>query len=137
LDGFCVGEPWNSVAVFAGYGWRAATSSDIAPGHPEKVLMVRREFAESRPEEHAQLIGALFDACRFCHAPENRGRVIELLARAAYVNVPTPILRDGFEVSLGDFDGGEHHHVNDPSPDKAAWLLERMLKTGLIPAAGP
>src|SRR6266852_236561 len=43
LDGYCVGAPWNSVAQLGGFGWRAASSRDIAPQHPEKVLMVRRE----------------------------------------------------------------------------------------------
>src|SRR6266850_6607819 len=46
LDGFCVGEPWNSVAVQTRAGWCVTTSAELDPGHPEKVLMVRRDFAE-------------------------------------------------------------------------------------------
>jgi ABC-type nitrate/sulfonate/bicarbonate transport system substrate-binding protein len=48
LDGFCVGEPWNSVAVQSQAGWCIATSAELDPQHPEKVLMVTREFAEAR-----------------------------------------------------------------------------------------
>ena len=37
LDGYCIGEPWNSVAVQAGVGVCVATVP-VAPLHPEKVL---------------------------------------------------------------------------------------------------
>src|SRR5690606_22297178 len=36
IDGYCVGEPWNSEAVVTGTGWCPATSSDLSHGHPEK-----------------------------------------------------------------------------------------------------
>ncbi|MBV8223952.1 MAG: ABC transporter substrate-binding protein [Verrucomicrobia bacterium] len=39
IDGFCAGEPWNSVAALGGDGWIAATSASLAPGHPEKILV--------------------------------------------------------------------------------------------------
>src|SRR5215472_11675164 len=65
LDGYCVGEPWNSLAVNQRAGWITALSQEIAPRHPEKVLLVREEFAESRAEEHEQLIAALLEACEF------------------------------------------------------------------------
>ena len=31
LDGYCVGEPWNSLAVLSGSGWSVATSEELAP----------------------------------------------------------------------------------------------------------
>ncbi len=48
--------------------------------HPEKVLMVTREFAEKRAEEHLALVAALLEACEFCAAPENREQVVAVLA---------------------------------------------------------
>src|SRR5258708_4557039 len=74
LDGYCVGEPWNSLAVLSRTGWCVATSEELAPGHPEKVLMVPREFAERSEREHLALIAALMESCRFCSLPENRDR---------------------------------------------------------------
>ncbi len=47
LDGFCAGDPWNSLAVMSRAGWVVARSAELAPSHPEKVLMVRSEFAEA------------------------------------------------------------------------------------------
>ena len=57
LDGYCVGEPWNILAVQEGAGWCPAWSATLAPGHVEKVLMVRRQFALRRlqiPERQAE-----------------------------------------------------------------------------------
>ena len=131
LDGYCVGEPWNSVAVLAGFGWRVAGSGDIARRHPEKVLMVRRDFAEARGEEHERLIAALIEACRFCAAPENRERIIETLGEPQYVNAPASALRAGFD---GDRQAGAPpRDAHEPSVGKAAWILDHLRKSGLLP----
>jgi ABC-type nitrate/sulfonate/bicarbonate transport system substrate-binding protein len=141
LDGFCVGEPWNSVAVQSRVDWCVAASAELAPGHPEKVLMVRRDFAEKRDEEHVALAAALLEACEFCDAPGNREQIIATLAQPAYVNVPTAVLRRGFSAEF-DFGHGEVRHVqnfnvfhrhnaNEPSEDKAAWILQRLRASGL------
>ena len=74
LDGFCVGEPWNSAAVQSRAGWIAATSSELDALHPEKVLMVRSDFAAKRRAEHVALVAALLEACEFCDQPENHGQ---------------------------------------------------------------
>jgi len=143
LDGFCAGEPWNSVAVQAQAGWCVAVSTELAPGHPEKVLMVRRDFAEKCDEEHVALAAALLEACEFCDTPGNREQIIETLAQPAYVNVPVAALRRAFSPEF-DFGHGQVRHVpnfsvfhrhnaNEPSRDKAAWILQRLLASGLCP----
>ena len=43
IDGYCVGEPWNSESILNGQGWCPATSAELATGHPEKVLLVTGE----------------------------------------------------------------------------------------------
>jgi len=136
LDGYCVGEPWNSVAVMAQAGFVLATSSELANHHPEKVLMVRRDLAESRPAEHLAMIAALAEACRFCEAPENRERIIEILAGPEYLNAPIQALRMSMK---GTFDFGHgrvektpdfhvfaHDDANDPTPEKAAWVIRSL-----------
>ena len=141
LDGFCVGEPWNSVAVQARVGWCVAASAELDPGHPEKVLMVRREFAETRAAEHVALVAALLEACEFCDAPQNCNEVAATLARPEYVNVPAAALRRSFE---GTFDFGHgrvrrvaefnvfyRHAANEPSGDKMAWVIRHLHESGL------
>ncbi len=132
LDGYCAGEPWNLMAVAAGFGTIAATSEKIAPEHPEKILMTRREFAESRAEEHERLILALLEACQFCAAPENRDYIVATLAGPQYLNLSETTLRDGlaqWQVCKKTFTPDAH----EPSHDKAAWVLEQMNESGLLP----
>ena len=141
LDGFCAGEPWNSVAVQAKAGWCAAVSSELDPGHPEKVLMVKRSFAEQRQGEHLALVAALIEACEYCDAPTHRDHVIEVLARPEHVGASVTALRCGI---TGEFDFGHgikrfvqdltlfhDRHANEPSSDKAGWVLQRMRTSSL------
>ncbi len=141
LSAYCVGEPWNSAAVLAGSGVVTATSAEIAPLHPEKVLMVRRSWAESRGEEHVRLIAALLEACSFCDAPQNQAQILELLSRREYVNAPIAVLRPGLVGRLGAIDAGEQvrddftvfarDDTNEPSEKKASWILQGMRASGL------
>ena len=41
--GFCVGEPWNAVAVKQDIGFTAIATQDIWEHHPEKALVVDQE----------------------------------------------------------------------------------------------
>ena len=146
LDGYCAGEPWNSMAVLSKTGWCVTTSAELAAGHPEKVLMVRQAFAERAEHAHLALIAALIEACRFCDRPENRERVIETLAQPDYVNAPVQALR----MSLGgtfDFGNGrvekmQDFHVfargnaNEPSADKALWVIENLHASRLLADPG-
>ncbi|HZT23119.1 MAG TPA: CmpA/NrtA family ABC transporter substrate-binding protein [Verrucomicrobiae bacterium] len=143
LDGFCAGEPWNSAAVQAQDGWVVTTSAELAPGHPEKVLMVRRDFAEQRPEEHLALVAALWDACKWCDAPENREQLVATLARPDYVNASAVTLWRGLEGRLDcghgrvrtvpDFLLFHRDGANEPSANKAAWVLQHLRNSGLCP----
>ena len=142
LDGYCVGEPYNSLAVLVKSGWCVAISPELAPGHPEKVLMVRKDFAERSEHDHLALIAALVEACRFCDRPENRERITETLAQIHYVNVPIRAL----QMSLGgtfDFGNGRiekvpNFHVfargnaNEPTWEKARWVIANLHSAGLL-----
>lgn len=138
LDGYCVGEPWTSLAVEAGVGVCVATSALLAPLHPEKVLLVRREFAKKRPEEHERLIAALLEACEFCDQPENRGQLSELLARREYVNAPAECIRlglmgpvratDNSIYPLGGLNIFHNYCANEPTTAKADWITSQLYK---------
>ena len=144
LEGYCVGEPWNSVALLENAGWIVATSRSIAPCHPEKVLLVRQEFAERRAEEHRQLIAALYEACRFCDEPENRECLIRTMAGPRYLNADPAALRNSFAgpFNLGQSrsEAGSLFHIfnannaNEPGLDKAAWVFGSLVETGLVSA---
>jgi len=137
IDGYCSGEPWTSMAVQAGVGVCVATSADLAPLHPEKVLMVRQGFAIGRAREHEQMIAALLEACAFCDRPENWPVVADLLCQRQYVDAPVECLQAGpmAHVPAGEaqphalgLDIFHRFEANVPTQDKAAWVMDLLYK---------
>lgn len=89
IEGFCVGEPWGSVAVHHGLGAIAALGCEIWPGSPEKVLAVTQRWHEHHPTTHLRLRLALMEACAWLQAaPENRREAAMLLAAPGYLDLP-------------------------------------------------
>ena len=141
--GYCVGEPWNSLAVMVHEGWCAATSADLAPLHPEKVLMVRQDFAQERAGEHLALVASLYEACRFCDRPEHRERLLETLAEPRYLDTPIQALRmsmagtfdfgHGRIEKMADFHLFHRHGANLPTAERANWVLDQMRVCHLLP----
>jgi ABC-type nitrate/sulfonate/bicarbonate transport system substrate-binding protein len=144
IDGFCAGEPWNSLAVQEKAGWCPTWSAALAPGHIEKVLMVSQVFAEERATEHAMLIAALHEACAWCDQPHNRERLAEMLSAPNYLNLSTalitPALKGRFDCGHGDIANAPDFHVfhrgeaNAPLVAKAAALQQELVSAGLLPA---
>ncbi len=143
IDGFCSGEPWNSIAVRAGAGWCPTWSAAQSPGHVEKVLMVTERFARTRAAEHAALIAALAAAAGWCDVPEHREELAEILGAAPYLNLPkrvlTPALLGRFDAGHGrvepvpDFVVFHRGDANVPAAEKAAVLQHELVAAGLLP----
>lgn len=126
LDGYCVAEPWNSIAVESGTGWIAATSTEIAPAQPEKVLLVLEEFAEQHPEEHLAMIAALAEASIYCELPANRPALARMLAHSRYLDVPVSLLAKSLigplETGRGQVEVDDliiYHRGGANAPDRA------------------
>ena len=145
LDGFCAGEPWNSLAVMSRAGWVVSRSAELAPSHPEKVLMVRSEFAERADEQHVALIAALIESARHCDNPANRDAVAETLARPCYVGTDVEAIRSSMR-SVFDYGNGRvepcpgfnifsRDNANEPDARKAAWVANSLVSSGLATAA--
>ena len=140
LDGFCVGEPWNSTAVQSGSGWVAATSAEIDPAHPEKVLMVRADFADAHKSEHLAIISALVEACAFCDDPSNAEEIATILARPEYVGAPVAVISAGLNgefrfghnksARLRDFCIFHRNAANEPTLARATWAVDLVRNTG-------
>ena len=131
IDGFCGAEPWTSLAADSQCGKTLATSADIAPFHPEKVLMMRQDFVRNRADEHERLIAALLEAAAFCDQPKNHPMISGIISRAEYVNGPVSCLETGFTGGLGTtpgkISGASIFHrlqANDPTDSKAAWIVD-------------
>jgi ABC-type nitrate/sulfonate/bicarbonate transport system substrate-binding protein len=135
LDGCCVGEPWTSVLAQSGVGHCITTSMELAPLHPETVLMTCHQFATERAEEHERLLAALLEACVFCDRPRNRLLLSELLVQPRYVNAPAESLKAGLLPQGERAAGGlpelaifHRHNANEPSEEKAAWIIDQLYQ---------
>lgn len=145
LDGYCVGEPWNSLAISKRAGWCVAISSELAPRHPEKVLMVTGTFATSRSEAHEALIRALVQACAYCDEAANREHLVDVLSSKRFLNLSPVILRaslngafasgPGVAEARPDFTIFHRGEANEPSPAKAAWIVNQLKKHALLGGA--
>jgi two-component system, oxyanion-binding sensor len=94
IDGFCAGEPWNSIAQQENSGDVVALTTDIVANHPDKILAVRSEFAVSNPDVVRAMIRALVRASAFCEQPGNRAQLARLLSKSEYLDLePSAIVR--------------------------------------------
>ena len=145
IDGYCVGEPWNSYAVERGIGWIAATSEQLAPGHPEKVLLTTERFVTAHAGESQAIIHALKEACEYCDAKENRHEVVRALAESGYFASSEKILKRSLvgpldlgsekSVAVTDFHIFHRRDANLPLSDRGRWLLDQFIGHGLLSSA--
>ncbi len=146
VDGFCVGEPWNSLAVAHGLGHIVATQSQLFPRAVEKVLAVRAAFAE-RSERIAKLLQALDAAAAWADEPANHVTLASYLARPAYLGLPQEIIAAalGGRVRVGagtavhdpDFLFFHRHAANAPREADGLWAYAQMSRWGqLAPSSG-
>jgi ABC-type nitrate/sulfonate/bicarbonate transport system substrate-binding protein len=144
IDGYCSGEPWNSLAVREKAGWCPTWSAALQSGCAEKVLMVTERFAVSQPNEHAAMIAALAEACAWCDEPANREPLALLLSGPSYINqsarVILPALQGRFDCghdrveSIPDFVIFHRDQANVPSLARASALQAMLVDAGLLPA---
>jgi len=93
IDGFCVGEPWNSIAVEYGAGVMATTGVKVWNGAPEKVLAVSEAWHVRNPASHLRLRLALMESCSWLSDMNNRERAIEILSLPYYLDLSKGYLR--------------------------------------------
>lgn len=142
IDGYCVGEPWNSESILAGTGWCPATSSDLSHGHPEKVLLLSGKFLRERKDESTALVAALLDACKLCQDSSFRNDMISILAMKEYTGASEEVLRNSlggqFNTGAGTTSPSAFHvfhgeSVNRPTVEKASWVLAGLRSIGILP----
>ncbi|MGB7417372.1 MAG: nitrate ABC transporter ATP-binding protein [Thermosynechococcaceae cyanobacterium] len=144
IDGYCVGEPWNSHAVQDGLGFVIAHDLELWPGHPEKVLGVREDWADQHPQTQIALVKALLEACQFCDDPRNRQQIADWLCLPQYVGAAAEVIAPGF---LTAYDRGTTakpellpkynqffaSQANFPDRVEGLWILTQLARWGLIP----
>jgi two-component system, oxyanion-binding sensor len=141
IDGFCVGAPWNSIAVDLGVGHILHFASDILVRAAEKVLAIRQSWSERNPEVLAALIRAAFRAAEFIEDPGNRAETARILAAPERLGVDAEVIQRTLDGRLKISPDGTRRASNRyllvgregaarPDPVQAAWLCAQMVRWG-------
>lgn len=143
IDGYCVGEPWNSYAIAKGIGRVLVTGYEIWNNSPEKVLGVNREWAEKYPATHLALVVSLLEAARWLDEASNREETIQMLASQQYLDLPADILQmsmmgsfnysaEEAPVNSPDFNVFYRYAANFPWVSHGQWFISQMIRWGQI-----
>lgn len=143
IDGYCVGEPWNSAGVEPGAGVIATVKAAIWRSSPEKVLGTTEGWAASNPEALAALIRSLHRAALWCATPGHAAEAASILAQPAYLNLPAVLIERGLTgnivaapdriVPVADFFMPYERAANFPWASHALWFYSQMVRWGQAP----
>ncbi|HEY6259677.1 MAG TPA: CmpA/NrtA family ABC transporter substrate-binding protein [Xanthobacteraceae bacterium] len=144
VDAFCVGAPWNSVAVDRGLGFILHSVSEILARAAEKILAVRGRWAQDHAEVLARLVRAHRRAAAFVEDSANRDEVAALLAAPNRVGVAADVIRRSLDGMIKtDPDGTVRASdryllvgrkgAARPDGVQAAWLYAQMVRWGQAP----
>tara|TARA_R110000850_G_scaffold25755_6_gene73980 strand:+ start:4096 stop:5091 length:996 start_codon:yes stop_codon:yes gene_type:complete len=141
IDGYCVGEPYNSIAVSEETGVILAESANISPMHPEKALIVSQSFEDHEHSRHIAMVRAIAEAAQLCETPEGRELAARVLSLPKYLGMNSTLIRSSLiaddpntdtNVSSKSFHVFSHPEANRPSTDKANWILTQMRNANLL-----
>jgi nitrate/nitrite transport system ATP-binding protein len=143
VHGFCVGEPWHTLAIETGAGFNVASTQSMWPGHPEKVLATTAQWADAHPNTARALIAALLDTARYVDDPANRETVARRLAQPDLIGQPADLIagclagqgRDGLGRQWQDKDGltfFDAGRATYPYQSDGMWFLTQFVRWGLL-----
>lgn len=143
IDGYCVGEPWNTHAVKRQVGVTIITGYEIWNNAPEKVLAVTEEWAKNNSDIHERMVWALYQASQWIDQAENRPALISYLAMEKYVNAPISSIENALSGqvcnpvcktcrSVPNFSLPFKHQANFPWQSHAEWILQQMQALGQV-----
>jgi len=129
IDGFCVGEPWNTQAELLGISQIVASSQDIIPKVADKVLAVTSEWAAQHPNTHLALVQAIQKAQQELKDLEDYAEVWQMLLD---FNIIQFQCSDSIHVQkFHSIQNIIRHFVDEssqPDIEDFKWLIQQMLK---------
>lgn len=142
IDGYCVGEPWNTVGVKREGAHIATVKAAIWRSSPDKVVGMRAHWAEANSEIVTALIRAVHRAAVWCGDAANHPEVADIMSGASYLGLPAelilPALDGRFDVGAGVEVAVPDHFVpyeraaNFPWSSHALWFYSQMVRWGEV-----
>lgn len=147
MDGYCVGEPWNGVAVKDGIGFTHIASQDIWKHHPEKALVVNDAFSAAKKDDLKKIMKAIIRASQWLDTLANRKKAAEIIGQQKYVNAPADVIEARLMgVNNVGCKFGEKKYTDDymkfyndgstnyPRKSYGIWAMAKYVKWGLLSA---
>ena len=142
IDGYCVGEPWNTASVALGLGRIATVKAAIWRGSPEKVLGVQAQWADTHPEALIALLRALYRAAIWCADLASQNELAVLLGSPTHIDRPPEWMVPALSGKI-DIGGGQVVEVDEffvplakaatfPWKSHALWFYSQMVRWGQI-----
>ncbi|CCB67183.1 CmpA/NrtA family ABC transporter substrate-binding protein [Hyphomicrobium sp. MC1] len=142
IDGYCVGEPWNSAAALLGQGHIATVKAAIWRSSPEKVLAAGAHWAQENPEALSALLRALRNAAQWCADTRNHNDLARILAEKIYVAQPIEWMLPALlgqlpvggerTVAVSDFFVPFAKAATFPWKSHALWFYSQMVRWGQV-----
>jgi ABC-type nitrate/sulfonate/bicarbonate transport system substrate-binding protein len=145
VDGFCVGSPWNSLAVDLGKGVIAALGCEVVPNAPEKMLVLPAASPLQSAQEGEALIRAVHGGSAFAADPANWRDLSKVLARPDRIDCAAEVIERTLDGNLLIGSAGQRRNdpqflllhgetLHRPASADATWLLGQMIEAGQAPA---
>lgn len=142
IDGYCVGEPWNSIGVATQKGHIVTAKTLIWQSSPDKVIGMRASWAAEHPETVASVIRAVYRAGQWCADPGNLDEAARTMAGPAYLNTPADIVTrsltgwldigNGLRTNVPGFFVPHSSAANFPWKSHALWYYSQMVRWGEV-----
>ncbi len=139
IDGYCVGEPWNSVGVETAGGHIATAKALIWQNSPDKVIGMRADWADRNPQVVQGLVRSIYRAGRWVGNPENHATAAEIMSRPGYLDQSAEVVERALAGRLvtghgtrevPDFYVPHASAANFPWQSHALWYYSQMVRWG-------
>ncbi|NWO10876.1 ABC transporter substrate-binding protein [Chromohalobacter salexigens] len=132
LDGYCVGEPWNTLAARRDSGRVLIGSHAIWQHGQEKVFAVREAWADAYPATHRAVLRALLEACAWLDTPAQRIEAARLMCEKGYLDVPPTVVEESMAAEGTPAPHGAsvfyRYAANFPWRSHLRWYAEQMRR---------
>ena len=143
IDGYCVGEPWNTRIVEKNAGSALVTNYDIWNNNPEKVLQARADFIDKNPETTKAVMRAILKAQMWLDESwKNREEAVNILSQDAYVKAPVEVLKKsmsgtflynpGTDSKNPMFNTFANYYAAYPFYSHGMWFITQMYRWGQL-----
>ncbi|WP_207425544.1 CmpA/NrtA family ABC transporter substrate-binding protein [Pedobacter sp. SYSU D00535] len=144
MDGYCVGEPWNGVAVKEKIGFTHIASQEIWQNHPEKALVVNEAFSNASKEDLKKIMKAVIEASIWLDSLPNRKKAAQILSHTQYVNAPAEVIEarlmgtNNVGCKFGDRKYTDYMKfynegmTNAPRKSYGIWFMTQFVRFGML-----